>query len=210
MPEINPQQLFRVNGDILATLICADEVGWDSITELSIQRIMYISSVLFSFKNEKEYNPFEKDYNFSISLRGPFSSIISYSLINLLSRGNILVDGNKEVRLSTVRIDDLESMPFFLERKDWIENIVYILAIYGEEKIYDFIFRDPEYQDTLQRNSVTEINLKIGNETYLTLKKMKAAFENSLEVSVDELENKKYLDMYFDYVFSKILRGETE
>ncbi|MEK8127862.1 hypothetical protein WMW72_08125 [Paenibacillus filicis] len=202
--------LYRVNGDILSALKTSEDIGWESVTEFSVQRIMYIASVLFSFRHENEFNPFEQDYDFSVSLRGPFSAIIPRSLSFLLANEFIYYTDHKELSLSDRQMPDLYSMPYFKERKDWIESIIYILGIYGEEKIYDFVFRDPQYQDNIQRNSIKEINIKPGNKTDITIRKMKAAFEKSLGSSASELENKKYLDMYFDYVFSKILRGETE
>lgn len=210
MPKDLNEVLFRVNGDVLSTLITAEEIGWEAITELSIQRVMYISSVLFSFKFEKKFNPFASDYDFSISLRGPYSDVIPRSLSFLLASEYITYTYHKELRLTDRPIPDLFSMPYFNERKSWIETIIYILGIYGEEKIYDFVFRDPQYQDNIQRNSIKEINIKAGNKTDITLRKLKGAFEKSLGESAVELDNKKYLDMYFDYVFSKILRGETE
>ncbi|MBE9917854.1 hypothetical protein G8C92_28030 [Paenibacillus donghaensis] len=202
--------LFRVNGDIISTLKTSEDIGWESITEYSIQRIMYIASVLYSFRYENKFNPFVKDYDFSVSLRGPFSSIIPSAVYFLIANEFINYNENKELVLSGRQIPNLNLMPYFEERKNWIESIVYILGIYGEEKIYDFVFRDPQYQDNVQRNSIKEIDIKPGNKTDITVRRMKGAFEKGLGNSASQLSHKEYLDMYFDYVFSKILRGETE
>ncbi|MEK5435243.1 MULTISPECIES: hypothetical protein [Paenibacillus] len=209
MQNLN-EKIYRVNGDILATLTTGEDLAWGAMNELSIQRILYISSILFSFRFENKYNPYEIDYDFSVSLRGPFSDVVPFSIKFLLANKFIIINENDEIELAGRELPDMTSMPYYTERKEWIETIIYILGIYGEEKIYDFVFRDPQYQDNLQRNSMKEINLKSGNKTELTLRRLKAAFEGTLGKSALELDNKKYLEMYFEYVFSKILRGETE
>lgn len=203
------EKLLRVNGDILSVLTTVGDLGWESVNELSIQRIVYIASVLFSFKYEEEVNPFEIDYNFSVSLRGPYSDIIPNS-IKFLMVNELIDKEDGGLKILGREIPNIGLMPKFYERKSWIEIIIYILGIYGEEKIYDFVFRDPQYQDNLQRNSIKEINIKSGNKTEMALKKLKLAFEKTLGKSALELDNKQYLNMYFDYVFSKILRGETD
>ncbi|ACS98970.1 hypothetical protein [Paenibacillus sp. JDR-2] len=203
--------IFRVNGDVTSILSSGEEIGWDSISEYSIHRILYISSVLYRFRFEElSFNPFEEDYDFSVSLRGPYSDIVPYSLKYLQANKYIFINEKGEYLLSTRELPDMSLMPNYQERSSWLEAVIYILGIYGEEKIYDFVFRDPQYQDNLQRNSIKEINIKEGNKTELTLMKMKDAFEKTLGKAALELNNKRYLDMYFEYVFSKILRGETE
>ncbi len=209
MQKKNLEKIYRVNGDILSTLIASDEIGWGSVSELSIQRIIYISTVLFSFRYEDKKNPFEEDYDYSVSLRGPYSDIIPQSL-NFLIVNDWVILSSEGCELSERNMPDMSRLPNYLERKEWIETIIYILGIYGEEKIYDFVFRDPQYQDNLQRNSIREINTTSHNKTVQTLRKMKIAFEKALGESASELDNKKYLNMYFDYVFSRILRGETD
>ena len=100
-------------------------------------------------------------------------------------------------------------IPFFEEKCSWIEDISYIIGIYGEDKIYDFIFRDPEYRVSLDSNKELCYNLDIGenNETVKFLNDFKKSFEDHLSVNID-LNNRKYLEMYFEYVFGRVLRGE--
>lgn len=84
-----------------------------------------------------------------------------------------------------------------------------IIGIYGEDKIYDFIFRDQEYRVSLDSNKELCYNLDIGenNETVKFLNDFKKSFEDHLSVNID-LNNRKYLEMYFEYVFGRVLRGE--
>lgn len=206
------EKLYRTNGDIISILDIAEEIGWNGVKEINLYRVLYISSVLYSFKYPDKINIFSMDYDFVISLRGPFSDSIKNSLIYLRANKVITLDQSKEFILNknNKEIFNIEKMPYYLERRSWLETIIYILAIYGEEKVYDFVFRDPEYQDSVQRNSITKINLDKGNETYKSLMSLKSAFENTLGEKVDDLDNKRYLELYFQYIFSKILRGETD
>ena len=95
------------------------------------------------------------------------------------------------------------------ERKDeWFDDVAYIVGIYGEDKIFDFIYRDPEYRKSLDGNSTYNLNLGKDNATVVFLNSFKEAFEEKIVDKQITLENKKYLELYFEYVFGKILRGE--
>ena len=95
-----------------------------------------------------------------------------------------------------------------LRKTEWFEDIAYIVGIYGEDKIYDFIFRDPEYREALQGNSIYNLNIGEDNTTVKFLNSFKMAFEEKLYNKEDALDNRKYLELYFEYIFGKILRGE--
>lgn len=203
------EKILRINGDILSVVKICNDVGWDNLKEISIYRIIYIASVLYSFKYPNKENPFSSDYDFITSLRGPFTEDIKTSLTNLLVNEYLLSDG-KKITLGKVTPSRIEELPKYQEKYNWLEVIIYILAIYGEEKIYDFVVRDPEYQENVQSNSIKEINVEKGNKTYISLVKIKGVFENVLGEDAKELDDKQYLEHYFDYIFSKILRGELD
>ncbi|KMY33745.1 hypothetical protein ACZ11_01300 [Lysinibacillus xylanilyticus] len=203
------EKILRINGDILSVFRICNEVGWESLKEISVYRIIYISSVLYSFKYPSKENPFSEDYDFVTSLRGPFTEDIKISLTNLLVN-EYLVENGKQLSLGKETSNKIDDLPKYKEKYNWFEVVIYILAIYGEEKIYDFVVRDPEYQENLQTNSIKEINIEKGNKTYSNLVKLKETFERALGESANELDDKKYLEYYFDYIFSKILRGELD
>ncbi|EKS7870926.1 hypothetical protein QCQ72_005997 [Bacillus cereus] len=203
------ERILRVNGDILTIVNICNEIGWNSLKELSIYRIVYIASVLYKFKYPDKENPFSVDYNFVTSLRGPYTEDIKTSLTYLLVN-DYLNKKENEIVSGSMEFPNVEKLPNYYEKSNWLRIVIYILAIYGEEKIYDFVVRDPQYQDNLQSNSIKEINTEKGNKTYQSLIELKRVFEESLGEEARNLDDKKYLDYYFDYVFSKILRGEID
>ena len=97
---------------------------------------------------------------------------------------------------------------FETERIDWIKQVLYILAIYGENKIYEFIFRDPEYQNNLKSNTNKSLNINSNNETIDTLKRFEKAFKDSFSGEIQNITSQRYLELYFEYVFGKILKRE--
>lgn len=205
-------EVSKINGDILTLIQITNEIGWNTINGLSIPRILYLSSVLYSFKYPEIENPFAGDYLFVSSLRGPDTGSIDTSIKFLLSNRFIEEESknNRVYKLGRNPVPDLSKLPNIITKKEWLKVIIYILGIYGEEKIYDFIFRDPEYQDILQRNT-TNNELEIGseNKTIDVLNKFKRTFEKTLKTKNIDLDDKQYLNLYFDYIFSKILKGET-
>ena len=92
-------------------------------------------------------------------------------------------------------------------RHEWVSIVVFILGIYGEDKIYDFIFKDPEYVDAIKRQSAKSINTSEDNLSISSLKKFKEIFEENLGEQANALKDKDYLEMYFEFIFSKILKG---
>ena len=114
--------------------------------------------------------------------------------------GFLSLGGNRE---------DLQSREGLrLDRTSWLKVIVSILNIYGENKIYDFVFRDKEYQETLQSGKSEGIDTSPENATLKFLEGFKEAFEESLGKSDKEIAKGKYIELYFEYVFSQILKRE--
>ena len=198
--------------DIINALNISNEVGWHGLKDFNLHRIMYISSVLHSIKNE-DNRLFKKLYDFDVSLRGPYSSDIKKSLDYLIAR-EIITKLNDELSIDNKKIlSEMSKLEQFnievLERKEWISIVIHIIAKYGESKIYDFVFRDPEYQNNIKRNSSFLLNISEGNKTEESIMQMKKAFENVLGSEAEMLSNKKYLELYFDFVFSKIIKGDN-
>jgi len=201
-------KILLVSGDVFSCLVCGKEIGWEGIKEISFNRIIYLSAVLYSFRFPGEKNVFEDDYEFTITLRGPEAAIISNALIHLAAN-EIIIKTGMEYSLSSESEAFTQNLPYYQEKKSWIEDIIYIIGVYGEEKLYDFIFRDPEYKNNLNSKSSNPLDLSKNNYTILYLEKFKSEFEKTLSNSHSNLMNKQYLELYFEFVFSKILRGES-
>lgn len=205
LSEISP-----VNADILSILQIADHISWNGVRKYSIYRIIYLSSVLYTFiHTETKSNPFADDYNFFPDLRGPFSEKIKES-INFLVANQYIEKFEKEEKYKPGKnpIPNIDMLPSYGDRKEWLSAVIHILGIYGEEKIYDFVFRDPEYKTNIQEYSQKGLNLKSTNETIGWLNSFKEAFEETIGKEAEKIDNKKYLRLYFDYVFSKIIKSE--
>lgn len=194
------------SSDIYQLVEKLTEIGWKSIRESSINRIIYLSAVLYSFRYPNEINIFENDYNFSVTLSGPEDADVEKALINLESNEALVHEDlgytlNSEKKGSYV-ISKSE------RKEEWFDDVAYIIGLYGEDKIFDFIYRDPEYRKSLDGNSVYNLNLGKSNATVEFLNSFKESFEKMIKDKSIRLENKKYLELYFEYVFGKILRGE--
>lgn len=193
--------------DIYCLLCELKELGWESLRETSINRLIYLSSVLYSFINNEIENIFAKSYQFTITLSGPEDAEIENALINLESNGLV-----RHTSKGYMVIDDINPLIIdddYKKKKAWFKDIAYIISIYGEDKIYDFIFRDPEYRESLLGNSVYNLNIDKNNATVKFLNTFKLEFEKVLNDKSDTLDNRKYMELYFEYVFGMILRGEV-
>ena len=193
--------------DIYCLLCELKELGWESLRETSINRLIYLSSVLYSFINNEIENIFAKSYQFTITLSGPEDAEIEKALIHLESNGLVQYTdkGYAVIEGTNPLIIDEE----YEEKKAWFKDIAYIISIYGEDKIYDFIFRDPEYRESLLGNSVYNLNIDKNNATVKFLNRFKYEFEKVLNDKSVALDNRKYMELYFEYVFGMILRGEV-
>ena len=200
---------FNVYTDILISINLALEIAWDGIREYSLHRLLYLANVLYSFMFDDDQNPFNDDYDFIPELRGPYSNVINRSLNFLLSNKYLKFDEyNNKYSLGTNPIPEISKTPNYPKREKWIGIVIYILGIYGENKIYDFVFRDPSYLDNVKRLSTKSLDLSPKNKTIEFLKKFKSAFEKTLNVAEDKLDNRSYIELYFRYVFSKIIKGD--
>lgn len=202
----NYSKIMIKSRDVYQLIRKLSRIGWKSIRESSVNRLIYLSAVLYSFRYPDEVNIFEVDYNFSITLSGPEDAEVEKALINLESNEAI-------EHTDTGYVLAAEDNAFFntaqSERKEeWFDDVSYIIGIYGEEKIFDFIYRDPEYKRSLDGNSTYNLNLGKENATVEFLNSFKYAFEEKKVDQGVELDNKKYLELYFEYVLGRILRGE--
>lgn len=193
--------------DIYCLLCELKELGWESLRETSINRLIYLSSVLYSFINNESGNIFAKSYQFTITLSGPEDAEIENALINMESNGLVqhTDKGYAVIEGTNPLIIDEE----YEEKKLWFKDIAYIISIYGEDKIYDFIFRDPEYRESLLGNSIYNLNIDKNNATVKFLNRFKYEFEKVSNDKGYALDNRKYMELYFEYVFGMILRGEV-
>lgn len=192
--------------DIYCLLCVLKELGWESLRETTINRLIYLSSVLYSFINNESENIYAKNYQFVITLSGPEDAEIEKAIIHLESN-DLLKHTDKGYMV--INSEYLLIMDDYNKKKAWFKDIAYIISIYGEDKIYDFIFRDPEYRESLLGNSVYNLNIDKNNATVKFLNRFKFEFERMLNDKSVALDNRKYMELYFEYVFGMILRGEV-
>jgi hypothetical protein len=194
--------LFEVNSDLLDLFKIANEIGWSEFREPSIHRILYLSSVLYSFMN-KEDDLAYANYHFSLSLTGPYSEIIDRSITDLKRREIIIEDkpGNLSIDFNNIK----EIFSSENSKIKWFRIIVYILGLYGEERVFGFVIQDPQYIDDFQRNSQKELDISDQNKTIDILNRFKIAFEETLN-DVSEIDDREYLELYFEYIFGKIIK----
>ena len=202
----NYSSLILKSEDVLLLLKKLQNIGWTAIREASINRIVYLSDVLYSFRYPDNQNIFKDDYIFTRTISGPEDAEIEKALIHLAS--NDLINHTDEGYICTEMVHTMSLIENCKIKEPWFDDISYILGIYGEDKIFDFIFRDPEYKRSLESNSVFSLNIGNDNDTVKYINAFKNAFENKIRDSKDRLQNKEYLRLYFEYVFGKILRGE--
>ncbi|MBX2969945.1 MAG: hypothetical protein KF803_11290 [Cyclobacteriaceae bacterium] len=199
--------IYDINFDILSVLSSASEMGWRRIKEQTISRILYFSSVLYSFRHERNKNPFHM-YSFSIDYTGPYFPLISYSLLFLQS--NEYLNKNPEGYITLGKNIPPKSMKDDITKKaEWIKTIIYILGLYGEGKIYEFIIRDPEYRRNLETNSIKRLNTTATSSTIKFLNEFKKVFEHTLGKDSKKIDDQEYLELYFEFIFSKIVKGKV-
>ena len=96
------KELYKANDDIIGLMKLVKNIGWSSIREQSIQRTLYLTKVLYTFISEKEDNLF-KDYNFSVSVAGPYSLLIYRSIIDLKAREILVEDKEGKIKLNKLQ-----------------------------------------------------------------------------------------------------------
>lgn len=198
---MNNDELAKANVDIMTISAHASKIGWESINVSTLQRFIYLLKVLYSFISNDE-NIF-KGYHFNVTTFGPFSELIRRSIVFLLTNGYLDGDEDGEVKInSIVGVDEMPA-----ERINWIETILLILSKYGENKIFSFIINDPLYDISVKSNQSSEIQITSENETLLVLNDFKKAFEETLS-DTSSISREEYISLYFDYIFSQIIKGQ--
>lgn len=206
----NYNDIMLISADIYSVMKSMNNIGWNALRESSINRILYLSAVIYSFMSNDLKNIFVDNYNFVITLGGPEDPKISNAITNLES--NEIIERNESgLTLGNSEGDiKFKDYPLYHEKAQWIDDMSYIIGIYGEDKIYDFVFRDPQYQLSLKTNAQYALDLTPNNATVKFLNSFKQDFENHAQKTGKDysLNNRQYLSMYFEYVFGKILRGD--
>ncbi len=193
--------LFKANEDILCIMLNVKNIGWFSLKEQSLQRIIYLSQVLYYFTHEDKDNLFDY-YHFSLSLYGPFSSLVNNSVVFLKSNQYLMSDKTGNLILNKESPKSIDE-----SKKKWLKEIIYILGIYGEDKIFGFTINDPLYKEAFDTNQTRELNASSpNNKTIEVLNEFKAAFENTLE-NINSISKEEYLELYFEYIFSQIIKS---
>lgn len=195
----NHDELMLANADLMTIIAHAKKIGWDTVSIDSLQRMVYLMKVLYSFNHDDEGD--FGIYHFSVSLFGPFSDLVYRSLMFLLSSQRLL--GEKDGDVSLNKPDGVDSIP---ESKiKWIDTILLILGKYGENKIFSFVVNDPLYGKYVKANTTAEIITNPENETLKVLNDFKKAFEDTLG-DTSTISKEEYISMYFDYLFSQIIK----
>lgn len=200
--EEKTRELLKTNNDIVGLMKLIKNIGWSSIREQSIQRTLYLTKVLYTFVNSDDKNLFD-EYHFSVTLSGPYSELISRSILNLKVREDLIEDNEGNLKIS----DANHEFSGDENKIDWLKTIVYILGLYGENKIFSFTINDPLYKEAIETNSQKELMTSPENKTVKVLNEFKAAFEETLD-NVTNISKEEYLELYFEYIFSKIILRE--
>lgn len=198
---MNKDELVKVNIDIMTIAAHARKIGWETISVSTLQRFIYLLKVLYSFINSSENNLFNQ-YHFNVTTFGPYSELIYRSVVFLLSTRRLEGDMDGDVKIiSKDGVDEMDT-----ERINWIDSILLILGKYGENKIFGFIVNDPLYDVSVKSNLPSEIQVTSENETLLVLNDFKKAFEDTLP-DTSSISKEEYISLYFDYIFSQIIKG---
>ena len=81
---------MKKSEDIYQLMKKLNNIGWKTIRESSLNRIIYLAAVLYSFRYPKEENILQNEYMFSVTLSGPEDAEIENALINLESNDVIM------------------------------------------------------------------------------------------------------------------------
>lgn len=194
-------KLYEANDDILRIMYHLKSIGWDCVKKQSIQRILYLTKVLYSFTH-KDKNIFEY-YSFSVTIAGPYSNLIGRSFVFLISAQYLSEDQEGNINYQ------MESPNKYIdkEKDNWIKNIIFILGKYGENRIFGFTINDPLYNLAVQINQQKELDTSSpDNETIKVLNNFRSAFEETLS-DTSSIDNNEYIDLYFEYIFSQIIKN---
>lgn len=202
--------------DLLLVLESAKKIGIKSLRENSIHRIMYFCYIFDYLNKEKVFHYL---YDFHIDIEGTYCIEIHKLLIDLRSNEKIFMIENKS-NIETFEIDMITSKEIkklyqttdseYYNKYKWIDTVIKILGLYGEERLFDFIYRDPIINESISTNQTKTIDRDTNTLTKDYLNSFKSEFEQYLKDENIEviLDNNKYLEAYFEYIFSQIMRGE--
>jgi len=201
-------ELYQTNDDIIFILNNCKQIGWRSVKEQSLYRILYLSKVLYSFVNNDEPNIFNY-YHFTTTESGPYSGIISQSIADLASRqwisnqdSGLLLEGFENLKV----ILDFKKNDNKKRKQDWLKVVILLLGKYGESKIFSFTINDPLYKESTDSNSRKEISFDNSeNKTLEVLNSFKSAFESNIQ-DTSSISKEEYLEFYFDFIFSQIIK----
>lgn len=203
------RELYQANDDIIFILNTGSKIGWYEIKPQSINRIIYLAKVLFSFVNESEPNLMDY-YHFTSNLSGPISSVVNKSLIDLESKEFIVLENSglklniKEQQLHNIL--DFSADENKKNRQEWFKFVMLLLGKFGEGKVFSFAINDPLYIENIESNSSKEISFENQeNKTLKVLNSFKEAFEKSIK-NTSAINREEYLELYFDYIFSQIIK----
>jgi len=201
----NKHKRDQMRWDILMLMQITSDYGWQSVKKDSVHRILYLSGVLFHFVNDSESNPFSF-YNFTRRGAGPYDSEIDKALDFLIKDEFIESSDSIEFISSEINVNDGTDLSSeALDRIKWLDLIIQILAIYGEDKIYEFIFRDKEFKELIATNAEKSLNIGPKNATIIFLETFRRDFDTLMKQELSQLGAETYLKLYFDYIFKKIL-----
>lgn len=199
--EMDKKELYSANEDVMAISYYGKEIGWESIAGLSFHRILYLAKVLYVFRHTREASLFDY-YHFTAVINGPYSVQVSNALAYLLSSERLMEKEDLYIFNS-----DKTLLDNFPEQKlVWIRFVLLLLGKYGEDKIFGFIINDPAYDNAVKTNRNAELVASSESLTVKVLNKFKSSFESTLDQGI-ALTDEQYIDLYFEYLFGKIIKG---
>lgn len=198
----NTKELFKASNDIIGLMQLIKNIGWSSMREQSIHRTFYLSKVLYTFAHEKENNIFN-EYHFSVSISGPYSILLNRSILDLRVKEILIEDYEGNISFGNASFQTSDD----INKINWLKTVIYILGLYGENKIFSFTINDPLYKEAVETNSQKELDTSPENKTAKVLNEFKSAFEETLD-NVSNISKEEYLELYFEYIFSKIIIRE--
>lgn len=194
-------ELYSANEDIMAISYYGKEIGWESIAGLSFHRILYLAKVLYVFRHGASVSLFG-NYHFTAIINGPYSEQVNNALV-FLSSSEKLLEKNEMFTFNS----DKSLLENFPEQKlTWIRFVLLLLGKYGEDMIFGFIINDPAYDNAVKTNRNAELDASSESLTVRMLNKFKSSFEATIDQGIS-LSDEKYIDLYFEYIFGKIVKG---
>ena len=70
----NYSNIMGKSKDIYLLMRVLAKVGWKTVRETSLNRILYLSAVVYSFRYPDDNNIFQNNYRFTVTLSGPEDS----------------------------------------------------------------------------------------------------------------------------------------